>query len=75
MLCKYFDEYVKTIFEIYYRFLDFIRLDVEEVCGGANNVTAKNSEYVCKEQPYKNMGVYEGSDGLVHIFPAEIHTL
>lgn len=72
---KYFDEYVKTIFEIYYRFLDFIRLDVEEVCGGANNVTAKNSEYVCKEQPYKNMVVYEGSDGLVHIFPAEIHTL
>ena len=68
------DEYVKAVFEIYYKFLNYIRSDVEEICKNATDILRKRSEYVCKEKPYSGLVLYEDNEENPHLFMAKGNT-
>lgn len=62
------DEYIRSVIEIYFRFLDFIRPDVESICDKAEKCIKLHPEYVCKDERCKGFIAYKIEDGNMHLF-------
>lgn len=62
------DDYVKCIYEEYYKFLDFINDDIKEKCDTAKEIIKNNPHYIYNQKPLQNMIIYEVEDSNAHMF-------
>ncbi len=65
---KNIDDYVKSVIEIYYRFLDFIKIEIESICDKVDKCIKTHPEYVCKDEKCKSIVAYKIEDDCYHLF-------
>ena len=68
---KNIDDYIKSVIEIYYRFLDFIKPEIDSVFDKVQKCIISHPEYVCRDDRCQGYIAYKKENKTLHLFNVE----